>query len=59
MRKNYTRLLVTKLSPSIHDRLKELAIEDRRTLSGLSRIIIEDYIAQIPDSERRAYYDKT
>ena len=40
----FTRLLVTKLSPSVHDRLKELAKEDRRTLSALSRIIIEDYI---------------
>jgi predicted DNA-binding protein len=39
-----TRLLVTKLSASVHDRLKELAIKDRRTLSALSRNIIEDYI---------------
>jgi len=44
MTEKYTRLLVTKLSPSVHDRLKELANEDRRTLSALSRNIIEDYI---------------
>lgn len=44
MVEKYTRLLVTKLSPSVHDRLKELAKRDRRTLSALSRIIIEDYI---------------
>ena len=44
MSEKYSRLLVTKLSPSVHDRLKELAGKDRRTLSALSRIIIEDYI---------------
>ena len=44
MIEKYTRLLVTKLSPSVHDRLKELAKKDCRTLSALSRIIIEDYI---------------
>ena len=44
MIEKYTRLLVTKLSPSVHDRLKEMAKADRRTLSALSRIIIEDYI---------------
>ena len=46
MKENYERILVTKLSPSIHDHLKELAKEDRRTLSSMSRIIIEDYIAE-------------
>jgi hypothetical protein len=44
MTEKYTRLLVTKLSPSTHEKLKEFAIRDRRTLSALSRIIIEDYI---------------
>ena len=44
MTEKYSRLLVTKLSPSVHDRLKELARKDRRTLSALSRIIIEDYL---------------
>ena len=44
MKKNFTRLLVTKLSQSTHERLKELAKEDRRTLSAMSRIIIEDYV---------------
>ena len=44
MAEKYSKLLVTKLSPSTHDRLKELAKQDRRTLSALSRIIIEDYI---------------
>jgi hypothetical protein len=34
MVEKYTRLLVTKLSPSVHDRLKELAKRDRRTLSA-------------------------
>ena len=47
MTEKYTRLLVTKLSSVTHDRLKELAKEDRRTLSGLSRIIIEDYIDEL------------
>ena len=44
MMEKVTRLLVTKLSPSTHERFKELAREDRRTLSSLSRNIIEDYI---------------
>ena len=44
MTQKYTRLLVVKLNSPTHDRLKELAKEDRRTLSSLSRIIIEDYI---------------
>jgi len=44
MVEKYSKLLVTKLSPSVHDRLKELAKKDCRTLSALSRIIIEDYI---------------
>jgi predicted DNA-binding protein len=44
MKENYERILVTKLSPSTHEHLKELAKEDRRTLSAMSRIIIEDYV---------------
>jgi predicted DNA-binding protein len=44
MAEKLTRLLVTKLSSSVHDRLKELARKDRRTLSSLSRLIIEDHI---------------
>ena len=44
MSETLDRLLVTKLSPKIHDKLKEIAKLDRRTLSALSRIIIEDYI---------------
>ena len=46
MKETYERILVTKLSPSTHDQLKELAKEDRRTLSALSRIIIEDFIGK-------------
>ena len=44
MMEKVTRLLVTKLSPSTHEKLKKLAIKDRRTLSALSRNIIEDFI---------------
>ena len=44
MKENYTRMLVTKLSQSTHERLKEMAKQDRRTLSAMSRIIIEDHI---------------
>ena len=44
MTEKYSKHLVTKLSSSVHDRLKKLAKEDRRTLSALSRIILEDYI---------------
>ena len=47
MTEKYSRLLVTKLSPSVHDRLKELARKDRRTLSAMSRIILEDYIDEL------------
>ena len=44
MVEKYSKLLVTKLSPSTHKKLKEMATKDRRTLSSMSRIIIEDYI---------------
>ena len=44
MAETLDRILVTKLSPTIHDKLKELARFERRTLSAMNRIIIEDYI---------------
>jgi predicted transcriptional regulator len=44
MVEKYSKLLVTKLSPATHRRLKELAKRDRRTLSALSRIILEDFV---------------
>ena len=47
MKKNYSKILVTKLNPNTHEKLKELAENERRTLSGLSRIIIEDYVKDI------------
>ena len=51
MTEKYSRLLVTKLSQSVHDRLKELAIKDRRTLSAMSRIILEDYIDELEKNQ--------
>ena len=53
MSENYTRLIGTKLSQSIHERLKELAKQERRTLSAMSRIIIEDHIAESVKIEAR------
>lgn len=53
MTENLTRLLVTKLSPSMHERLKVLAEKDRRTLSGMSRIILEDYIGKSEKDHER------
>ena len=53
MTEKYTRLLVTKLSPSVHDRLKELARKDRRTLSALSRLIIEDHIDELEKNQTK------
>ena len=44
MSKKYPRLLVTKLSSKTHERLKEVSKIERRTLSALSRNIIEDYL---------------
>ena len=44
MKQNYSRILITKLSPCVHDELKNLAMNRRRTLSSLSRIIIEDFL---------------
>lgn len=44
MAETLDRLLVTKLSSKIHNKLKEIAKLDRRTLSAFSRILIEDYI---------------
>jgi predicted DNA-binding protein len=51
MTEKYSRLLVTKLSSSVHDRLKELARKDRRTLSSMSRIILEDYIDELEKNQ--------
>ena len=44
MREKYSQLLVTKLKPTTHERLKYLALNDRRSLSSLCRIIVEDYV---------------
>jgi hypothetical protein len=52
MTEKYTRLLVTKLSASVHEKLKELAKKDRRTLSAFSRIIIEDYIVALNNQKK-------
>jgi hypothetical protein len=49
MTKKFIKLLVTKLDTSTHEKLKELAILDRRTLSALSRNIIEDYITALEE----------
>ena len=43
MRQNYTRILVTKLKPETHDKLKQVAVSERRSLSNMSRVIIEDF----------------
>jgi predicted DNA-binding protein len=53
MKENYTRLLVTKLNQSTHERLKELAKQERRTLSAMSRIIIEDHITETEKVEEQ------
>ena len=41
MKQKYTRILVTKLKPETHDRLKQIADNERRSLSNMSRVIIE------------------
>ena len=43
MKKNYTKLLATKLREDTYEELIKLAREDKRTLSGISRLIIEKY----------------
>ena len=43
MRQKYTRILVTKLQPKTHDKLKQMASDERRSLSNMSRVIIEDF----------------
>jgi hypothetical protein len=43
MRQKYTRILVTKLKPETHDKLKQSAAKERRSLSNMSRVILEDY----------------
>jgi predicted DNA-binding protein len=53
MQQKLTRLLVTKLNPDTHERIKELAKQERRTTSAMSRIIIEDYIAESENVETR------
>jgi hypothetical protein len=47
MTQTYTKLLVTKLSQGTHDTLIELARKERRSLSGMSRVIIEDYFDEL------------
>ena len=44
MRQKYTNILVTKLKPETHDKLKKFAVIERRSLSNMSRVIIEDYL---------------
>jgi predicted DNA-binding protein len=51
MQHKLTRLLVTKLNQSTHERLKEMAQKERRTLSAMSRIIIEDHIDKLEKIE--------
>jgi len=41
MRQKYTRILVTKLKPETHDKLKQMASNERRSLSNMSRVIIK------------------
>ena len=45
MKQKYTRILVTKLKPETHDKLKQVASNERRSLSNMSRVIIEDFFA--------------
>ena len=46
MRQKYTNILVTKLKPETHDKLKQMASNERRSLSNMSRVIIEDYLSK-------------
>ena len=47
MNEKYTQVLVTKLSPSVHRQFKQIAKNNRRTLSSQCRILIEDYITEL------------
>ena len=44
MDKSYNKLVATKLDQHTHDILKKLAKEDRRPLSSMCRIIIENFV---------------
>jgi predicted DNA-binding protein len=44
MPEKYSRLLAARLSRKTYDRLKELAAIKRRSISGLCRLIIEDFL---------------
>jgi hypothetical protein len=46
MSQKYTRILVTKLKPDTHAELKQVASKERRSLSNMSRFIIEDYLSK-------------
>jgi hypothetical protein len=53
MKKNYyNKILVTKLSESVHKQIKAFAEKERRTLSNMSRVIIEDFLK---NQEKREY----
>ena len=51
MKQKLTKLIVTKLSPAIYERFKEIAKNERRTLSALCRILIEDHIDVLDRNE--------
>jgi predicted DNA-binding protein len=58
MTQTYTKLLVTKLSEDTHEKLKRLASQDRRTLSSMSRCIIEDYMEGIQSEAKDTIKNK-
>ena len=51
MDKSYNKLVATKLDQHTHDRLRKLAKEDRRPLSSMCRIIIEDFVDDDKNTE--------
>ena len=56
MTQKYTKILVTKLNPKTHDELKQLAKDDRRSLSSMSRNIIEDYLERLNINNKKENY---
>ena len=60
MRQKYTRILVTKLKPETHDKLKLVATYERRSLSNMSRVIIEDFFENYKELniKEEKYYEK-
>lgn len=53
MREKFSRLLATRLSEKTFEKLTKIAAIKRRSLSDLNRLIIENYVQNLKNGERK------